>query len=157
MANDLSTLLKEQLYGQVSDDPFLALFTLNHPSFAAPFRLVNNSEDIISRGETFQFYPVSVVLPDDNTESARQVRLRLDNIDLTIISELRKVTTPISVKLEMVLASDPDTVQYSLDELSLRNISYDLNYINATLALDDFLSVGLTSERYTATRYPGIF
>jgi hypothetical protein len=157
MANDISNELKSQLYGQVSDDPFLALFTFSHPSFSSDIRLVNNAEDIVSNGDTYIAYPVQIVLPPDDQESAREVQIQLDNIDLTIISELRGVTTPVQAKVEMVLASLPDTVQYSLEELKLKNISYTTKTITASLVMDDFLGVGLTSEKYNPDNYPGLF
>jgi hypothetical protein len=157
MANDLSDELKQQLYGQVSDDPFLALFTLTHPNFTAPFRFVNNADDITSNGLDFISYPVKVVLPPDDNESARQVKIQFDNVSLDLITELRKITTPITCKVEMVLASNPDFVQYSLEDLKLKNIQYNASNISATLVMDDFLGVELTSEKYNPSNFPGIF
>jgi hypothetical protein len=157
MANDISNELKAQLYGQVSDDPFLALFTFTHPSFSSDIRLVNNAEDIVSNGLTYIAYPISVVLPQDDSETAREVSIQMDNIDLSIITELRQVTTPIEARLEMVLASDPDTIQLSLGELKLKNINYNVKNITATLMMDDFLGVGLSSEKYNPDNFPGIF
>jgi hypothetical protein len=59
--------------------------------------------------------------------------------------------------VEMVLASNPDTVQYSIEDLKLKNIQYNSQSINATLVMDDFLGVALTSERYNPDNFPGIF
>lgn len=157
MANQLSPELLTELYGQQSGDPFLTLFTLTHPTFSLPLRFVNNSEDIVSNGDTYTAFPVRVILPPDDNESAREVRISFDNISLEVIDQFRSVTTPITASLQMVLASDPNTIQYSLEELKLTGITYDIRSISASLVMDDFLSVGLTSERYTPTNFPGIF
>lgn len=157
MSNDLSTELISEMYGQVSGNPFLSLFTLSHPDFAEDIRLVNNAEDIVSRGMTFSSFPVNMTLPPDNNETSREVQILFDNVSLELIDEFRSVTTPIEMKLEMVLAGDPDVVQYSLEELKLKAIQYNKQNITATLVMDDFLSVGVTSERYTPSTFPGIF
>jgi hypothetical protein len=157
MSNNLSTQLVSEMYGQVSGNPFLSLFTLSHPNFAEDIYLVNNAEDIISRGITFSAFPVNISLPPDNNESAREVQILFDNVSLELIDEFRSVTTPIQMKLEMVLASTPNIVQYSLEELKLKAIQYNKTNITANLVMDDFLSSGVTSERYTPSNFPGIF
>lgn len=157
MANSLSPELLAQLLNQESDDPFLTLITLTHPSFGQPVRYVNNTENIISRGDTFLAFPVKITLPVDDGESAREVSIEFDNVSLDLLDEIRQVTTPIDVKLEMVLASIPDDVQMSLEELKIGNVQYDSQKISARLFMDDFLSSGLTSESYTPTVFPGMF
>lgn len=157
MANQLSNQLLAQLFAQESSDPFLVLLTLSHPNFTTPIRLVNNTEEIISRGDVFTPFPFRIRLPADDGEQSRQVRLEIDNVSLELIDEIRSVTTAISVKLEMILASIPDTVQMSLEELQLQNVNYDKYRIEALLVLDNFLNVELTSERYNPSNFPGLF
>ena len=76
---------------------------------------------------------------------------------MEIIGELRKVVTPILVKLEMVLASQPNVVQMEQDELKIQTINYNTQTITARLLLDNFLNTETTSERYAPTNFPGIF
>ena len=156
MSNTLSPSLLAQLYGQTSSDPFLMLVTISHSAFST-IRLVNNTENIISNGNTFMAFPVRIVLPVDDGETAREVSMELDNVSLELIDEIRTVTTPMDVKIEMVLASDPNFVQISLEELKIRNVSYDKQRITAKLYMDDFLSTSMTSEQYTPQNFPGIF
>jgi hypothetical protein len=155
MSNDLSNELKAQLFAQESNDPFLALITLTHPTFTA--RLVNNSSDITSRSLVYTALPMTVRLPVDDGESARDVEIAFDNVTRELIQSFRSVTTEIGVKIEMVLASMPDIVQISFEDLVIRTISYDAKKISARLVLDSFLGVEVTSERYTPALYPGMF
>lgn len=156
MSNQLSPALLAQLYAQESDVPFLMLVTLTHSSFS-PIRLVNNSENIVSNGETFTAFPMRIRLPMDDGESTREVSIEFDNVSLTLIDELRTVTTPIDVKVDMILSSNPDDIQISLDELKMRNVTYNKQIVSARLYLDSFLNVELTSERYSPKLYPGLF
>lgn len=146
------------MFAQQSDDPFLTLITLNHPDWSVPTYLVNNSEDVISNGLTFNPFPFKIVLPTDDGETARKIALELDNVSLDLITELRSVIdNSIEVKIEFILASNPDEVEFSFDELKISNINYNQERIIAELYLDDFLNTEIPSEKYVPTLYPGMF
>lgn len=157
MANQLSPELIAQLFTENSNDPFLTLITLEHSSFPSPIRLVNNTEDIVSRGNTFVSFPMKIKLPMDDGESAREVQIVFDNVSLELIDEIRSVTTSIGVTMELVLASIPDQVQMSLDELKIATISYNKTQVVAKLILDSFLTTEVTCERYNPSNYPALF
>jgi hypothetical protein len=132
------------------------LVTISHPSFTT-IRLVNNTEDIVSRSETYLSFPMNITPPADDGETAREVSIEFDNVSLELITEFRQITSPADIKIEIVLASDPSQVQLSYEELKLRNITYDKQRIRAKLYMDSFLNVELTSESYGATNFPGLF
>lgn len=157
LRSGLSNNLLAQLYNQNSDDPFLTLIELDHATFPDTIRLVNNTVDIVSRGNTYTAFPVEITLPADDGTTIRSVNITFDNVSLELIDEFRQVTNPIDTKLEMVLASDPDTVEIELAELKISNISYNAQTVSAELFLDDFLNTELSSEKYTPTLYPGLF
>lgn len=154
--NNLSPQLLSQIFAQESDDPFLTLVTLTHPSFTT-IRLVNNTVDIESRGDTYMAFPMSVRFPVDDGETARDFTIQFDNVSLELIEEIRSVTDPISVKIELILASLPDDVQMEQDDLKIHQISYNATSIEAKIILDSFLTTQMTSETYGPTNFPGIF
>jgi hypothetical protein len=158
MSRTLSNQLLAEFYGQESGNPFLTLFTITDPAFPLiPIRLVNNTVDVVSRGNTFTAFPISIVLPSDDGETAREVTLEIDNTSLELIEELRSVTGILELKVEMILITQPDSVQISLEELKLRNITYNKSKISAKLYMDDFLSSEMASERYVPTIFKGLF
>ncbi len=155
MANELSTELKAQIFAQESADPFLTLLTLTGPNFV--YRLVNNSKDIVSNGQTYFAFPMKVRMPSDDGESVREFQIEFDNASLLLIAALRTVTDPIECQIDMILASMPDVVQITVTDLLIRSIVYDDKRVAAKIVLDNFLSVAVTSERYTPLAYPGMF
>lgn len=157
MARSLSNTLLNQLFAQESNDPFLCLLTLSHADFASDIFLVNNSVDVISRGETYSAFPMRVILPADDGERAPQVTLELDNVSLELIDELRNITDPIGATLELILASDPDTVEISYEELKLKSITYDSKKIQAVLYIDDIFYTEIPHETYSPSNFPGVF
>lgn len=155
MSNEISNELKQQLFSQESDDPFLALVTLTHTTFTA--RLVNNSTDISSNGFLFQAFPMKIRLPMDDGETARDFSIEFDNVAMELITNLRSVTGDIGVKIQLILASMPDVIQMEYTDLAIRSVTYNSQRISARVVLDSFLAVEMTSERYTPTNFPGMF
>lgn len=156
MSRQLSPQLLAEMFGQVSNDPFLILLTISNPSFST-IKLVNNTVDIVSRGETYTAYPFRLTLPPEDGETQKDITLELVNISLELIDEIRAATTPITVDMEMILASNPDEVQLSVLTLKTKVVKYNQDAILATLYLDDFLSTELTSEKYGPDNFPGLF
>jgi hypothetical protein len=152
---NLSNELLAEIYGQSSNDPFLMLVTLHNNE--TPIYLVNNVEDIVSNGKTYLSFPMKITLAPDDGESVRTVKLILDNVSRDLIYEIRSNTSPIEVTIDMILASRPDDIQVSLENLSIRNVVYNAQQISADLYMDDVLNTEMPSERYNPSDYPGIF
>jgi hypothetical protein len=157
MANNLSPEMMLQIFSQRSNDPFLTLLTLSHADFSSDIRLVNDVQDITSRDLEFIAFPFKLTLPKDDGEVSRDIQIEFDNVGLELIQPIRSVTTAIGVKLEMILASIPDEVQMSFEELTIQNISYSKRRISAKLFLDTFLNTEMTSEKYLPSIFPGLF
>lgn len=153
---DLSNELLNQLFKQESEDPFLMLVTLSHDDFDTIY-LVNNTVNISSRGISYIAFPVKITLPSDDGETQREVSIEFDNASAALIAAIRSVTTLIDVKIEMVLASNPDKVEIELGELRIKNINYNKTSIRAHLFMDDFLNTEVTGEKYNPTNFPGLF
>jgi hypothetical protein len=156
MANNLSPELVYQLLSQESTDPFLTLLTLTHDSFDT-IRFVNNTKDIVSRGETYLAFPFKIRFPVDDGESVREFSIELDNVSLELVDEIRSVTSQIGVTIELILASMPDDVQITQGELKIQSIQMTKQRISAKIIVDDFLNVEMTGEKYEPSNFPGLF
>lgn len=156
MSNSLSPELLAQLFSQESNDPYLILLTLSHETFDDIY-LVNNTVEITSQGRTFIPFPFKLKPSVDDGESAREVTIEFDNVSLELIEEIRSVTSPIAVKVEMILASIPDDIQNTLEDMVIQGLTYNKTRIVARLILDNFLNSEMTSERYTPSNFPGLF
>jgi hypothetical protein len=153
--SNISNELKAQVFAQESTDPFLTLVTISNPSFT--FRLVNNSRDITSNGNVFSSFPMKIRTPVDDGETSKDFSIDFDNVSLDLIESLRSVVGDINVKIELILASMPNVIQVSHDDLLIRSISYNAKSISAKIVLDSFLAIQMTSERYTPSNFPGMF
>lgn len=136
---------------------FLMLLTFDHPSFPKPIRLVNNIEEIRSRGEIYIAFPLEMMLPPDDGDTLPTVEITCQNASLELIDEIRSVQGPMSVKIELILASSPDWVEASIDDLRVVSAQYDKNAIQLTCTVDDLLNTSFPKERYLPSNFPGLF
>lgn len=154
MSRTLSANARAALYAAASDEVWLQLITIEHASIGTPIRLVNNTEDIVSGGETFTAFAFELLLP---ATDAMQVELVVDNVTRELITEVRSIDTPLDITLEIVLASDPDTVEAGPFVFQSRAVEYDVQRLRLTLAYEPLLQEPFPAGEYTPLDYPGLF
>jgi|SRR6478609_424500 len=140
-----------------SNTAFLVLVTLTDPTDGTEYRVVCNTENVTSRGEVFTACYFEFVMPPDDDEAPKGVSLSIDNVDLGLVSLLRKITVPIGCKIEVVLNISPDTVEYELTELLLREVEWDESTIQGKLISDDPLNLLYPAHIYEPRTFPSIF
>ena len=156
MARTLSSAATASIHAQETGEVWLVLLTISHSTLATPIRVVNNNEDITSRGNIYQAFPFEIVLPGQDPDSIPKATLRFDNVDRTAIATIRGVEAPPSVTIEVILASQPDTVEISFPNLALRNVKYDASVIEGELLFENLFSEPITLTM-TPSRFPGLF
>lgn len=135
----------------------LFLLTFNHPTFETPIYLVNNVEKIYSRGLTFEPFPLDLVLPPDDGDTLPQVQITCQNASLELIDEIRNVPGPMSVKIELILASSPDYIEASIENMRVISIQYDKTTIQMTCTVDDLLNTAFPKYKYLPSNFPGLW
>lgn len=157
MPRSVSDTFKAAVFAQDTDEAFLMLITINHDDLGAPIRVVTSGSNITSRGETYVAVPVEVTLPNDLEGAQPQAGLKIDNLDPVIISTLRQIRSSPTVTIEIVLESDPETVEITLPEFNLRNVDYDALTISGTLEVEDLSAEPFPCDLFTPALFPGIF
>ncbi len=100
---------------------------------------------------------MDIILPNDEATQERSATITFDNVSLELIEEIRTPIDPIDCKIEIVLASDPDTVELAYEEFQIFDVNYDKSIVSARLFFDDFLNTEVSSERYNPSNFPGLF
>jgi len=75
MPRTLSNAALASMNAQATGEVWLVLLTLSHPTLATPIRLVNNNEDVVSRGSTFLAFPFEVELPGEDPDQPPKAML----------------------------------------------------------------------------------
>jgi hypothetical protein len=152
-----SSAFVEAVVSQNTDQVFLFLLTLNHTDLTNPILVVNNTENITSNGNVYTAFPFNLVLPQDDGESLPQVVITLSNVSLEFIDEIRGLNGALDVKLDVILASSPNTIEMSIDGMKTYTISYDAQNIQATCQIEDVLNMSFPNELYLPSNFPGLF
>jgi hypothetical protein len=139
-----------------SDLVWLFLLTISSPG-NPDLLLVNNNEEIVSRGKTYLPYPFRLQLPEDTGDRVPVVTLQIDNIAGDIIQAVRGFQNPPTIKIEMITNKYPDIVEKSLDSMRLNSVGYDSMVIQGELSIINVLSVRFPSEDYNPVNFPGLF
>lgn len=158
MPRTLSSIAKEAIFASQTGEVFVLLLELEHASFADVIRVCSDNQIVTSRGYDYAPFPFSITLPDEDDDSPPQVKLRVDGVDRTIIYEVRRVTgDPITVRIYVVLASSPDTIEVGPLEFTLRDVEYDAISIEGTLLYEDLLNQSYPKDTFTPSKFPGLF
>lgn len=155
----LSAAADLTLSAEQTDEVWLILLTLTHDDLGVdnPLRFVNNIEDIVSNGDTYIAFPFRLTLPTITPNGPGEVFLEIDNVDKRIVEGLRSITDgAIAVSLAVIIASDPDTVEFSLPDLVLREAQYDAEKVTGSLRFEDIV-VKPIAESVTPDGFPGLF
>lgn len=156
MARTLSSRAIASGNAQQTDEVWLVLLTISHPELPEPIRVVNNNENVTSRGNEFIAFPFDIQLPGEDPDLPAKARLRIDNVDRRVVNTIRSITSPPSVTLEVVLASAPNTVEISFEGLVMREVEYDVSAVTGDLVFESIFTEPITYTM-TPSRFPGLF
>jgi hypothetical protein len=149
MPRSLSPAALASANAQSTDEVWLVLLTIEHNEIDAPIRVVNNTEDIVSRGQTYIGFPFDFELPGEDADAPTKARRR-------IVEAVRTISSPPLVTLEVILASAPDTVEFSFSGLTMREIDYDVSSVSGDLLFESIFAEPVTYTM-TPSRFPGLF
>lgn len=152
-----SSTFKQAILDTSTDQVILWLLTINHQPSGTTFRLVNNLDAISSRGNTYMAFPFQFVLPEDDGETLPTIQIAIDNISLELIDLIRTFGSDIRITAEIILASNPDYVEFSIDDLNVINASYNSTSITITAQIQDLLNQRFPADDYLPRTFPGMF
>ncbi len=160
MARSTSTVFKNAANAQETGEVLLALVTITSSYIVGgPLRVVQDLQNITHNGNTYTAFPFELRLPSDSDEGFGKVSLLIDNIDRSIAVAIKSIppSEPPTVLIEIVLASQPNIVELSLDNLIIRNIIGDAFRIEGELWMDEEDLVPFPEATFTPQYFPGLF
>jgi hypothetical protein len=139
-----------------SNDPMLPLLTIEHPDLSEPLRFVRDFKPFVSRGETYQPFPFNFIRPGQGEDGPSRARIAIDNIDQRIVRTIRSLSTPPTLKIEIVLASIPDTVQETFPLFRMMTTAGDRFTVEAELIDVDDDAEPLCQWSFTPSLAPAL-
>jgi len=155
VSHSVSGSLRQALQAQQTGEVLLFLLTIEHADWVAPIRYTTDHVPTTSGGETFTPAPFDVQLPVDG-EGVPRVRLTLDAVDRGASVAIQALSTPPTVTVQLVLASDPNTIELDWPELDLLTEAETITEIEAELGLDDLSQESFPRQTYNRAHFPGV-
>lgn len=120
-----------------------------------------NDDDIlygvISRSEKYLYIPMQITLPDESDGKAPRATLTFYNITGHLTPLIRTLNNPPPVKLEVILASNPDEVEVSFSDLYMYNITYNKDQVTAEISISGLDREPFPQHNFTPLYFPGLF
>jgi len=137
--------------------PFLVLLTIEVDAPGEWIYVVNNTEDIVSRGVTYVGCPFEIALPDINDYTSSEATLTIDNVDPRIWQGVRMLTAAPTILLEVILASDPNDVMLRTEGMRLREAAATSQSITGKLVPDTVWQGGFPAHDFDPAQNSGMF
>lgn len=143
------------LLARASDDPAVMLVTVTHPALET-VRLVRDTQDLVSRGETFKaaWFEVDWVNDDGNVP---RCSLSIPNVDPAIGQRFLRQSTPPEITIEIVAVSTPDEPIARVARLELRGITVDPIAVTGQLIGKDHSAEPLGTIVVLPSNFPALY
>lgn len=163
----LTPAMIQALTGQQTTEVFVILVTFDHEDLDNPVRFSSDPTErhsttpliykTVSRSNDYYFIPMNVILPSDTEDSAPAAQLSISNVGRDLIATLRSIETPASVTLELVLASDPDTVGFTLPVLDMASANWDKDTVTLSLTIEALDLEPFPAGTFDPGSFPALF
>lgn len=143
------------LIARRSDDPAVMLVTIMHEALET-IRLVRDTQDLVSRGETFKAAWFEVDWVNDDGGLPR-CSLSVPNVDPALGQMFLRQSTPPQVTLEVVAVSQPDEPLARVPRLDLRSLRVDPIAVTGDLVGKDHSAEPLGSIVVLPSNFPALY
>lgn len=152
-----SLSMKNAVNAQETTEAFIILITIDHDDLVTPIRVSSDGVNTTSRSNIYVAYPFDITLPTDDGSTPPSAKLIIDNVSREIGQTIRSILSPPSVTIEIVLSSDPDTVESSFPFFELSEVEYNALTVSGTLTIPNLAIEPYPAESFIPSTHPGLF
>lgn len=141
-----------------SGDTEIVLIEINHEVMEEVLYVANNNEDITSNGQVYIGFPFKIELPSE-TDGPPVGKIGIQNVDTELGKDILAMRglDPASMRMKVVLASDPDSVWLDYKNFSLRNVTGNAIQITADIDKRESGREDWPARRATQDRFPNLY
>lgn len=163
---ELSNNAKQAAFAQETHEAFIVLLTVSHDSWTDDVRVSSDPTQVlpvagvrgtISNGDEYVFAPFNVNLPAQDDSGVARASISVENVSRVLMQKIREATSAVSITIQIVLASDPDTVEVSVQDFRLERVSYDAFNITGEISVEYFDLEPFPAQRFVPSKFPAIF
>lgn len=158
MSRNFSANGRRNVLATSAEENLLALLEITHPDLAIPIRVVNDTQDLVFRGDTFTACAFQLQLPDDVEAQIPQATISVDNVSRDLMSwlEFSRGGQGAKCRIILVFRSDPDVAELDM-QLDLTGISADNLKVSGALGFQNTLAQVAVVKTFTPATAPGLW
>lgn len=158
MAKAYSAEYKSTLSAVSAPEAPLILLVINHADLASPIRVVNDTQNITSNGNTYIGYPFRFILPNDYENQLPKAKLAIDNVgrDLMEWIESSGGAAGTTVTFMQIMRSRPNQIEWQIT-MSLYNVSVNPMEVTGELGFENLFAKPAISIQYRPETCAAIF
>jgi hypothetical protein len=147
----------ESLSAQETGEVFLITAVIRVDGNVA-FRIVNNTEQIVSQSQTYEPFAFTFVLPSTSDAGIKSAAFEIDNVDRRIQEAVTLAAgKEITAEFNIILASSPNVVERGPFKYILRDFQVTRKRIKAVLYDFYLTDLNIPGLQYTPQNFPGLF
>ena len=166
MTRELSNTAKAAIFAQSTNKDFIVLATISHPNFTDDIRVADTSYEllpiagergVVSEGLEYVYVPFGFTMPQQDETGISRSKVIIDNTEGRVIKTLRTGDNRLSVTLNIVLNSNVDHKEVSMNDFRLERVTYNRNAISGFLSVEYFDLEPCPAGRFNEADFPGMF
>ena len=152
------TTLRKQTQAVADTKGYVELLEITNPSFSEPMRVVNQFDDVFSKGQHYVGLRFGFTIPEDVSGQAPKMTLRIDNVGRAFSEELEGMT-PGTVTMAKLIVVSKDTLDNHahIYKLPISSITVDGASIEATCSSTELAARPACLLIANPHTLPGIF
>ena len=136
---------------------FLHLLTIE-TSGGAVLRFVDNTQNIISKGNEYFATGFTIILPEQTDNAPRPCRLAIDNTDLIIFQTIKQAAgQTVSITIAVIMADTPDVYERGPLKYLLRNVRANKETIEGEVYDFYLIDRKFPKDTYSPEDFEGLF
>lgn len=158
MAKAYSSAYKSTLAAVSAPEAPLMLLQIDHVDLVTPIRVVNDTQNIVSNGNTFIAYPFKFVLPSDYENQLPKAKIAIDNVgrDLMEWIESSAGAAGATIRFMQIMPSRPNQIEWEIT-MSLYNVQVNPVEVTAELGFENLFAKPAISIQYRPENCAAIF
>jgi len=144
------------VHSQESGNVLSLLIEIRHPSISTPIRLCDNTEDLVSGGNTYTGFPFEMTLFQEDGQTPR-ASIRIQNVDRRIGDAVERLTTRPTMDVAIVVSDSPDDFEFDWQQMELASVNGNAIAVTGEITGVDYTSEPWPYLRATQDALPGLF
>lgn len=158
MAKAYSSEYKSTLAAVSAPESPLMLLQIDHVDLVAPIRVVSDTQNIVSNGNTFIAYPFKFILPSDYENQLPKAKIEISNVgrDLMEWIETSAGAAGTTIRFMQIMRSRPNQIEWEIT-MSLYNVQVTPTAISGELGFENLFNKPAISIQYRPFTAAAIF